>query len=94
MDEDKCHEHNIHLSPGTSRGSLIMSLEANGNHSDSSMPNYLNWTICYERLEETYFVHCQSVTDYITLKKSYKRPPHIFLLVQKVKYDQLKFIII
>ena len=28
-----------------------------------------------------------------TLKKSYKRPPHIFLLVQKVNYDQLKFMI-
>ena len=70
MAEDKCHEHNIHLPHGTSRGSLFMSLGANGNHSDSSMPNseYLNWTICYERLEETYFVHCQSVMDYIIIQ--------------------------
>ena len=29
-----------------------------------------------------------------TLKKSYKRPPHIFSLVQKVKFNQLKFMII
>ena len=57
--------HNIHSPPGLSRGRHIGETGI-GSHGEGGAPNAesLKCTICQERLEDTHFVQCPSVSDH------------------------------